>query len=129
VLPFDDGVPQAFVDLWNSTHDPNQAWSFIYQPTLSGGGILYLYDMLFSVMLEHVDLGSKTAVEANIGPIWSVIAPDSASEGSWIMPITRDLSAGKRLALQLWIYLAANGYNVPNLTMTAIDGWGGPTAS
>ena len=35
------------------------------------------------------------------------------------MPITRDLSAGKRLTLQLWGYLVQQGYNVPTLTHTS----------
>ncbi|HEU4887395.1 MAG TPA: hypothetical protein VFV49_05870, partial [Thermoanaerobaculia bacterium] len=135
VLPFDDEVPQQLVDLWNSTHDPQQAWEFIYNPTPpsasvpGGGGILYVYDMVFSVMLEHVNLGSRTAVESNLASVWSVIAPDSAAEGSGNMPITRDMSAGKRLALQLWIYLAYNGYDVSTLSLTATNGWSptGPT--
>lgn len=134
VLPFDDNVPQLFVDFWNGLTGPTadkreKAWDFIYNPTLpnatipSGGGILYLYDQLFNVMLEHVDLGSLTAVEAAKVPIWNRIAPNSAAEGSSNMPITRDMSAGKRTTLQLWIYLAANNYNVETLSLTAIDGW------
>ncbi|HWK88800.1 MAG TPA: hypothetical protein VNP72_02360, partial [Longimicrobium sp.] len=89
VLPFDDAVPQAFVDLWNATHDPALAWDFIYQPPPLGAGILYVYDMVFSVMLEYVDLGSRSAVEQNIAAIWSLTRPDSAAEGSGNMPITR----------------------------------------
>ncbi len=49
VLPFDDALPQQFVDLWNATQDPTLAWNFVYN------NILYLYDMLFSVMQEFVD--------------------------------------------------------------------------
>jgi len=118
VLPFNDGVPQQFVDLWNSTQDQAQAWSFIY------GNILYLYDMLFNVMLEFVNLGSRQAVEKNIGRIWHVIAKEAAAESTHAMPITRDLSAGKRRTLQLWIYLVANNYNVPNFNVNSIPaGW------
>jgi hypothetical protein len=34
------------------------------------------------------------------------------------------MSAGKRLTLQLWIYPAANQYNVQNFSVTSIPpGW------
>jgi hypothetical protein len=114
VLPFDNAVPQQFVDLWNSSNDPNDAWSFIY------GEVLYIYDMMFNVMLEYVNLGSRSTVEANLSGIWSAISLQYVTESSYAMPITRDLSAGKRLALQLWIYLAANSYNVPNFNVNSI---------
>jgi hypothetical protein len=118
VLPFDDGVPARFIALWNATHDSTQAWNFVYTQ------ILYLYDMLFSVMLEFVNLGSQSAVEKNIDKIWPMISKAAAAESTFAMPITRDLSAGKRLTLQLWIYLVANKYNVPELTAESIPaGW------
>jgi hypothetical protein len=124
VLPFDDAVPEAFVDLWNNGHDQAAAWSFVYNQ------ILYVYDMLFSVMLEYVDLGSRQAVEESIGSIWALIAKDQAAESTYAMPITRDLSAGKRLTLQLWIYLVANGYDVPGVSVTSIPaGWAPPSKS
>lgn len=124
VLPFDDAVPGQFVDLWNTSGDQQQAWQFIYS------NILYVYDMLFSVMLEYVDLGSQSAVEANLSGIWSAIAEEAAQESTYAMPITRDMSAGKRLALQLWIYLVANGYNVPDFNVNSIPaGWSPSSAS
>lgn len=122
VLPFDDAVPQAFVDLWNSQKTPAAAWGFVYNE------ILYLYDMLFNVMLEFVNLGSQSAVESSIGGIWSAIATSAAAESTYAMPITRDMSAGKRLTLQLWIYLVANQYNVPNFNVNSIPpGWSPPS--
>jgi hypothetical protein len=121
VLPFDNGVPQQFVDLWNSTGDPAQAWSFIYND------ILYIYDMLFNVMLEYVNLGSQATVEQNISGIWAAISEQYFAESTYAMPITRDLSAGKRLTLQLWIYLVANNYNVPGFNVGSIpSGWNPP---
>ena len=113
VLPFDAQVPGAFIELWNSTHDPAQAWSFIYNQ------ILYVYDMLFSVMLEYVNLGDRTAVEQNIQAVLQLTSTAYAAESTLAMPITRDLSAGKRLTLQLWGYLVQHGYNVPTLTRTS----------
>jgi hypothetical protein len=121
VLPFDNLVPQAFIDDWKAHKSPDAAWSFVYNK------ILYLYDMLFNVMLEHVNLGSRAAVEKNIGPIWSAISAPAAVESTYAMPITRDLSSGKRLTLQLWIYLVANHYNVPNFSVNSIPaGWTPP---
>ncbi|HEY6802017.1 MAG TPA: hypothetical protein VI306_00430 [Pyrinomonadaceae bacterium] len=118
VLPFDDAVPGQFVDLWNSSGNQTEAWNFIYND------ILYVYDMLFSVMLEFVDLGSQQAVEQNLAGIWSLISEEAFAESTYAMPITRDLSAGKRLTLQLWIYLVANNYNVPNFNVNSIPaGW------
>jgi hypothetical protein len=106
VLPFDANVPGTFIDLWNTTGDPEQAWKFIYN------NILYVYDMLFSVMLEYVNLGDRSAVEASIGTIWGMISEAAAQDSTLAMPITRDMSAGKRQTLQLWIYLVANNYFV-----------------
>ncbi len=111
VLPFDSAVPGQFVNLWNSTHSQDAVWEFVYYQ------VLYLYDMLFSVMLEYVDLGSRAAVEKNAAGILSAISVASEAESTYAMPITRDLSAGKRLTLQLWIYLVQNNYQVPTLTM------------
>jgi hypothetical protein len=118
VLPFDDAVPQVFVNLWISGQDQAAAWDFIYNE------ILYVYDMLFSVMLEYVNLGSRQAVEQNIRSIWGAISQEAAAESTYAMPITRDLSAGKRLTLQLWIYLVANNYSVPGFGVNSIPaGW------
>jgi hypothetical protein len=125
VLPFDNQVPQAFIDLWNSTQDPAQAWAFVYDE------ILYVYDMLFNVMLEFVNLGSQTAVESHISGIWSAIAKEAAVESTYAMPITRDLSFGKRFTLQLWIYLVANGYKLEAGSVLNLDsipaGWTPPS--
>ena len=82
--------------------------------------ILYVYDMLFSVMLKFVNLGSQSAFASSIVPIWSAIAAENAVEGTTAMPITRDLSAGKRQTLQLWIYLIANNYQVANFNVNSI---------
>jgi hypothetical protein len=80
--------------------------------------------MLFNVMLPIVNLGSKQAVVNSRRGIWRLISKDKAAESTEAMPITRDMSAGKRLALQLWIYLVANNYNVPNFNVNSIpSGW------
>jgi hypothetical protein len=126
-LPADNSVPQQFVDVWNTTPPPDNqaaAWDFIYR------NILYVYDMLFNVMLEHVNLGSQSQFASSINGIWSAISVESAAESTYYMPITRDLSAGKRLALQLYIYLIANNFNVPNFNVSSIPpGWAPPQNS
>ena len=93
VLPFDSEVPAQFIALWNSTHDPAQAWKFVYNR------ILYIYDMLFSVMLQYVNLGDRSAVEAAAGSISGLISKANSEESPSAMPITRDMSHGKRTAL------------------------------
>lgn len=123
VLPFDDAVPQQFCDAWNNQPTSQNAWNFVYYQ------ILYVYDMLFSVMLEYVNLGSQTgspkSFDNNLCNIWNLIQKNLAVEGTRAMPITRDLSAGKRLALQLYIYLAYNNFNIGGpLKVTSIPpGW------
>ncbi|MFN0108222.1 MAG: hypothetical protein ACKVZH_05145 [Blastocatellia bacterium] len=115
VLPFDSKVPQQFIDLWNQTHDPAQAWDFIYHQ------ILYVYDMLFNVMLEHVNLGDRSAVESSIKGVLQLTSKASSLESTFAMPITRDMSDGKRKALQLWGYLVIHSYQVPTLNPSALD--------
>jgi len=109
VLPFDDALPGQFTDLWNATNDPAKAWEFIYFNVLS------VYDMLFNVMLQYLNLGNQSQVEGSInGPrgIWNLTSETAAAESTHAMPITRDMSAGKRKTLQLWMYLVSNNYFV-----------------
>jgi hypothetical protein len=124
VLPFDNALPEEFVRQWNATQNPAWAWEFIYNEILS------VYDMLFNVMLGIVNLGSQSADVGSIGYIWPVISAAAAEESTLAMPITRDMSAGKRLTLQLWIYLVANQYNVPNFSIYSIpQGWAPPATA
>ena len=111
VLPFDSEVPARFIALWNSTHDPAQAWNFVYNQ------ILYVYDMLFSVMLQYVNLGDRTAVEAAAGDISSMVSKAMSAESPSAMPITRDMSDGKRTALLLWCWLVQNKYPATDLDL------------
>jgi hypothetical protein len=121
-LPADNGVPQQFIDLWNSSGgDQTQARNFIYSQ------ILYVYDMLFNVMLEFVNLGSPTAFAGDLHGIWNAITAESAKESTYAMPITRDLSRGKRFTLQIYIYILANNITATNLSVSSIpDGWKPP---
>jgi hypothetical protein len=76
--------------------------------------------MLFSVMLEFVDLGNQQQVESSIAAIERVISGDLVVESTSAMPITRDLSSGKRHTLRLWMYLVGNDYDVPTLTVDSV---------
>jgi hypothetical protein len=111
VLPFDGALPQEFIDLWNSTHDSTMAWDFVYHR------ILYVYDMIFSVMLEFVNLGSQSVFDSSATAIRSLIEKSRADEGTSAMPVTRDLSEGKRIVLQLYLYLVTQKFNVPVLSI------------
>ena len=74
--------------------------------------------------IQFVNLGDQKAVEASIVEIWTLIAAGLVPESTSAMPVTRDLSAGKRLTLQLWIYLVANKFEVPGFNVGSIpEGW------
>ncbi|HET6840534.1 MAG TPA: hypothetical protein VFK06_02450 [Candidatus Angelobacter sp.] len=115
VLPFDDALPQEFLDLWNSTQDPVLAWNFVYT------NILYVYDMIFSVMLNYVNLGSQSAVDENAQYIAAAIAAPLAAEATSAMPVTRDLSRGKRATLQHYLNLIQNNYSLATLSLESVD--------
>ena len=104
VLSFDEAFVDEFVQLWNSTFDPAKAWDFVYS------NILYLYDMIFPVMLRFVPLGERARVEGAIDQVLRLIAPSYFAESTLAMPITRDLSQGKRTVLQLWGSLVKRNY-------------------
>jgi hypothetical protein len=104
VLSYDDSFVDDFVKLWNSHHDPEEAWNFVYS------NILYLYDMIFPVMLRFVPLGNRARVEAAIDQVLTLISPKYFPESTIAMPITRDLSRGKRIVLELWGDLVKRGY-------------------
>jgi len=95
VLPFDSAVPAQFIALWNATHDPAQAWRFDYNR------VLYVYDMIFSVMLEYLNLGDRAAVESSASGLPDLISKCMSKEDPRAMPVTRDMSDGKRTALLL----------------------------
>jgi hypothetical protein len=102
-LPYDNALPQAFVDCWNAEgayagqpqYSSAQVWSFVYS------NILYLYDMLYPAMSQIIDFGSQSAVEAAIGPILARTAAPIEALYPY-MPVTRELSLGKRLVLEAW---------------------------
>jgi hypothetical protein len=114
VLSYDDAFVDQFVKLWNSNYDPAQAWNFVYS------NILYLYDMIFPVMLRFVPLGDRTRVEAAIDQVLTLISPKYFPESTLAMPITRDLSRGKRAVLELWGGLVKRGYPPQPISAPAV---------
>ena len=114
VLPFDSDAPAEFIALWNATHDSAKVWSYIYDE------ILYVYDMLFNVMLNKVNLGDRTAVEQAAGSIATLISTAYFAENPQAMPITRDLSDGKRTVLLLWCYLVQVGYAPHDIDLSVL---------
>jgi hypothetical protein len=100
VMPFDNQLPGVFLDIWNRTRSKDLAWQFVYDQ------ILYLYDLIFPVMKYYagLDLGNRFVVDATIDLI--VQLTDAGMLDTTVyMPVTRDLSRGKRTVLRLYAYL------------------------
>ena len=97
VMPFDNDLPQKFADLWNNTHNLNDAWDFVYKK------ILYVYDMLYPVMKYYagIDLGSQSSVNQSISAILQLTASNMLDKTVY-MPVTRELSTGKRVVLEMY---------------------------
>lgn len=103
-MPADNGLLQEFVDCWNGTgsyagsppFNRLQTWNFIYQ------NILYVYDALYPVMDQFMPLGSLESVEAAIDQLVTMIAEEWVDQSTLYMPVTRELSAAKRLILLTW---------------------------
>ncbi len=111
-LPFDNALVAEFRDRWNGTgayagepkHDRTLAWRFVY------GKILYVYDMLYPVMDQFMPLGDLVRVEGAIDQLVTLIAEDRADASTLYMPVTRELSAGKRRILETWGDLVQRKY-------------------
>ncbi|HXU33046.1 MAG TPA: hypothetical protein VN851_20965 [Thermoanaerobaculia bacterium] len=112
VLPFDDALVGQFIDCWNGTggyagkpkYNRLEAWRFVY------GNILYVYDMIFPVMDLFMPLGDLPRVEGAIDQLMVMITTDMEVASTLYMPVTRDLSAGKRNILEMWGGLVVRKY-------------------
>ena len=91
VLPFDD-------ELERDTPDSALTWSFIYS------NVLRTFDLIYPAMSQVRNLDSLPVVEGMAVQIKAAVAL-STFESTLYMPITRDLSAGKRKLLQRFINL------------------------
>ncbi|HET9226063.1 MAG TPA: hypothetical protein VFR31_05320 [Thermoanaerobaculia bacterium] len=102
-LPFDNALVSQFVDCWNGTgsyagqpkHSESAAWQFVY------GYIFYVYDMLYPAMDQIIPLGNQQSVQTNIDAILQRISETIVDTTSF-MPVTREMSAAKRLILETW---------------------------
>ena len=97
-LPFDD-------ELAKNTPDQELRWSFIYDH------ILRVYDIINPVMARQgIDkpLDDRQRMINLVAGIKRVIA-ESTFESARHMPVTRDMSAGRRLLLQRWCELVLDG--------------------
>lgn len=101
VLPFDDTLEV-------SIPDSLLTWNWIYKNILSA------YDVMNPVMSRHgIDfpLDNRNRAEALAEKIKRLISKDNFESASY-MPVTRDLSNGKRKLILRWCNLVING-NIP----------------
>ncbi|MEL6866734.1 MAG: hypothetical protein AAFP19_20090, partial [Bacteroidota bacterium] len=111
VLPFDDALPQAFANLWNSTHDKTKAWNFVFH------NILYVYDMLYPVMRYYtpINLGNQDSVDQHIDIILT-LTNARMQDNTLYMPVTREMSNGKRTVLEMYGSLVKNKWPTTSLS-------------
>jgi len=95
VMPFDNALEA-------STSDSALSFSFIFRE------ILQVYDIIYPRMSAIINFTDRNAVEANASGIKSLIQ-DNLFESTRYMPVTRDMSAGKRRLLSRWCDLALAG--------------------
>lgn len=120
-LPFDNELPARFVDCWNGTgayqgqpkYSESAAWQFIYD------NIFYVYDMLYPAMDQIIPLGNQQQVQANINVILQRISEDIV-DTTGFMPVTREMSAAKRLILETWGGLINTGFPQQDLQPIAV---------
>ncbi len=110
VLPFDNGLPRQFAQLWSNGGDQQAAWQFVYD------NILYLYDMIYPVMKFYagIDFASQQSVDQNIDAILQLTSAKEL-DNTLYMPVTRELSAGKRCVLQMYGALVESGFTLKDL--------------
>ncbi|WP_413105367.1 hypothetical protein [Streptomyces sp. Inha503] len=106
VLPFDDDLPQQFGAAYaDSNFSKDAAWEWLYE------NVLRVYDLLYPAMKYYaqLDLGDSTAVEKNIDQIVQLCNPKLRSSTVY-MPVTRELSRGKRNVLKAYQWLVNNNW-------------------
>ncbi|MEO8126919.1 MAG: hypothetical protein ABI822_07490, partial [Bryobacteraceae bacterium] len=90
-LPFDNALEA-------STPDSELSFAFIY------GKVLNTYDLIYPVMSQIRNLHDKNVVDAMGEQLKFAISKDTFASTLY-MPITRELSAGKRKLLQRYVNL------------------------
>jgi hypothetical protein len=94
-LPFDDALEAA-------TRDEHLTWEFVYR------NILRTYDAIAPRMSNIIDLADEDAVRTFARRFLEVV-DDELFESARYMPVTRDLSRGKRKLLRRFCELAVVG--------------------
>jgi hypothetical protein len=90
-LPFDN-------ELEANTPDSQLSWAFVYKNVLS------TYDLIYPVMSQIRNLHDKNVVDAMADQLKFAISLDSFGSTLY-MPMTRELSAGKRKLLERYVDL------------------------
>ena len=93
-LPFDN-------ELEKNTKDSDLTWSFIFTK------ILRVFNLVYPVMSLVRDLSNRNVVEAMADQLKFAVSLETF-ESTLYMPMTRDLSAGKRRLLERWVNLLPN---------------------
>jgi len=96
-LPFDNTLEA-------STPDSQLSWAFVYKDVLS------TFDLIHPVMSQVRDLHDRNVVDAMAEQLKFAISLDTFASTLY-MPMTRELSAGKRKLLQRYVNLLPN--NMP----------------
>lgn len=110
-LPNDD-------DLESATTDDQLTWSWIYKT------IFAEFDVLNPVMSRtsdpaiNVPLHDRAVMESKVAKIKAVIAKDAFEQAGY-MPVTRDLSRGRRRILERWCDLVLSGQAPPERMLIA----------
>lgn len=112
MMGFDNALVAQFVDRWNGTgsyagqpaYDRLLTWQFVYSQ------VLYVYDMLYPVMDLFMPLGNLQRVEGAIDQLMHMVSANLVTTSTLYMPVTRELSAGKRLILETWGGLVQRNY-------------------
>lgn len=120
-LPFDNALVSRFVDCWNGTgpyagqprFSESAAWQFVYH------NIFYVYDMLYPAMDQIIPLGNQQSVQTNIDAILQRIS-ETIVDTTGFMPVTREMSAAKRLILETWGGLVKAGFPQQDLPPIAV---------
>jgi hypothetical protein len=94
MLPFDDALERY-------TPDSMLSWSFIYT------NVLRVFDLVYPVMSKVRNLADLNVIEQMAEQLKFAVSLDTF-ESTLYMPITRDLSAGKRKLLQRFVNLLPN---------------------
>jgi hypothetical protein len=94
MLPFDDALERY-------TPDSMLSWSFIYS------NVLRVFDLIYPIMSQVRNLADLNVIEQIAEQLKFAVSLDTI-ESTLYMPITRDLSAGKRKLLQRFVNLLPN---------------------